>query len=104
MVAYLDNVILVYYFDHTGTFPARASHRLASLRAAGDEVADGGLVRMECRIGPLGSGHCNWRCLMVSSPLPKFGSPPLSPAVFDRAADIRARYGFMTPDSVHLAA
>jgi uncharacterized protein len=28
----------------------------------------------------------------------------LSPAVLDRAADVRARYNFKTPDAIHLAA
>jgi predicted nucleic acid-binding protein len=105
MLVYLDSVILIYYIEQKGVFRARAARRLSSLLASGDEVAISDLVRMECRIGPLRSGDQSG---LADFDL-FFGSPdihhvPLTPAVFDLAAEIRALYRLKTPDSIHLAA
>lgn len=72
---------------------------------ARDEVVVSDLVRMECRVGPLRSGDA----LRLAKFDGFFARPdvriaPMTPAVFDRATEIRARHGFKTPDSIHLAA
>ena len=105
MLDYVDSSILIYYFDHVGQFQARASRWMASLLAVGDSFAVSDLVRMECRVGPLRSGDL----AMLATFERYFANPdvrvvPLTAAVFDRAAEIRARYGFKAPDSIHLAA
>ncbi|WP_435008859.1 type II toxin-antitoxin system VapC family toxin [Tundrisphaera lichenicola] len=105
MLIYTDSVIPIYYYDHIGPFQARASRRIALLLAAGDQMTVSNLVRMECRIGPLRSGDRARLAIFdgfFASPQVRFA--PLTAAVFDRAAEIRARYGFKTPDSIHLAA
>lgn len=102
---YLDSVILIYYIEQNAVFHARAARRLANLLSAGDEVAISDLVRMECRIGPLRSGDLSGLAdfdLFFSNP--DVRHVPLTPAVFDRAAEIRALFRFKTPDSIHLAA
>jgi predicted nucleic acid-binding protein len=105
MLLYLDTVILIYFIEQQGTFHARAARRLAMLQAAGDEVAISDLVRMECRIGPLRSGDVSGLAdFDVFFANPDVRIVPLTPVVFDRAAEIRAHYGFKTPDSIHLAA
>jgi predicted nucleic acid-binding protein len=53
MPIYTDSVVLIYLLDHTGPFRARAMARIASLQAAGDQMAVSDLTRLECRIGPL---------------------------------------------------
>ncbi len=105
MLFYLDTAILIYFIEQKGTFQARAAQRLARLQAAGGEVAISDLVRMECRVGPLRSGDVSGLADFDAF----FANPdvrivPLTHAVFDRAAEIRARYSFKTPDSIHLAA
>ena len=53
MMIYFDSVILIYFLDHVGPFQARAAHRLAALRTAGDRIAVSDLIRLECRVVPL---------------------------------------------------
>ena len=60
---------------------------------------------MECRVKPLREGNTallqdsdDYFAEVVKETV------VLSRAVIDRATDIRARYGFRTPDAMHLAA
>src|SRR3954452_13959449 len=53
MLIYLDSMILMYFFDHTGAFNVRASNQLAALATAGDLIAVSHLVRLECRVKPI---------------------------------------------------
>lgn len=105
MLVYCDGVILIYFFDHTRSFHARATNRLAILAGAGDRIAISDLLRLEYRILPLKTGDaakltifdgfCSDPCVRVV---------PITTAVFDRAATIRAAYNFKLADSLHLAA
>jgi predicted nucleic acid-binding protein len=102
---YIDTMILIYFLEQTGHFHTRAASRLAILLAAGDEMAVSDLVRMECRVGPLRSGNRSTLGIFdVFFARPDIQIIPATPAVFDQAAQIRASYGFKTPDSIHLAA
>ena len=56
MLVYCDSVVMIYYFDHTGTLNTRAVNRLASLAAAGARLALSDLVRLEYRVKPLSNG------------------------------------------------
>jgi uncharacterized protein len=63
------------------------------------------LTRMECRVKPLREGNTallhdydDYFAGVVEELV------VLSRTVIDRATDIRARYGFRTPDAIHLAA
>jgi uncharacterized protein len=63
------------------------------------------LTRMECRVKPLREGNTallhdydDYFAEVVEELV------VLSRAVIDRATDMRARYGFRTPDAIHLAA
>jgi predicted nucleic acid-binding protein len=102
MTDYIDSVILIYYYDHVGVFQARATQWLTSLLAAGDSFTVSDLVRMECRVMPLRSGDAARFDAYFARP--DIRTIPTTPAVFDQAAQIRASYGFKTPDSIHLAA
>jgi predicted nucleic acid-binding protein len=105
MRVFLDSVIIIYYLDHTGDFQAQAAKRLAACHAAGDEIAINDLVRMECRVNPIRKGAS----LRLARFDGFFSHPdvhvvPITSAVFDRAAQIRAAHGYKTIDSINLAA
>ena len=56
MRIYVDSVILIYYYDHTGSFNIRATNRVNALTAAEDEIVVSDLVRLECRVKPCRNG------------------------------------------------
>jgi uncharacterized protein len=105
MRIYCDSVILIYYFEGMPAFMARATTRLAALRAAGDILATSDLVRLECRMLPIRLGDT----ALLTKYDGLFSQPnvqrvPITTAVFDRATLIRARHDFKVADSLHLAA
>lgn len=105
MRVYCDSVILIYYFEGTPSFKARASSRLATLWAAGDVFVTSDLVRLECRMQPIRLGNAgqlaDYDNLFAQ---PNVETVPIATAVFDRATEIRAHYNFKLADSLHLAA
>jgi predicted nucleic acid-binding protein len=102
---YCDSVIIIYFFDHTGTFNVRASNQLATLAAAGDRIAISDLVRLEYRVKPLGAGDTTKLTLFDTfCAQPDVQVVPITTAVFDRAIRIRAAHKFRLGDSLHLAA
>lgn len=105
MVVYCDSVILIYWLDHVGPYHARAKARVAALQAAADQMAVSELTRMECRVGALKRKDAAILAIFDAF----FARPdvvlvPLTRTVFDRAAQVRADFGFKTPDALHLAA
>ena len=105
MRIYCDSVILIYYFDHTGSFNVRATNRLTALEAAGDRIAISDLVRLEYRIKSLFNGDKTKLSLFDDfCSQPTVEVVPITTAVFDRAALIRATHNFKLGDSLHLAA
>jgi predicted nucleic acid-binding protein len=71
----------------------------------GDQIVVSHLVRMECRVGPLAAGDAETLALFdrffVSGGVQVVG---ITATICDRAAAIRARYGFRAMDALHLAA
>jgi predicted nucleic acid-binding protein len=105
MLIYCDSVILMYFFDHTGPFNARAVARLASLLAGGDLIAVSDLGRLECRVGPMKRGDAAKLAVYDGFfARPEVRLTPITTAVFDRATRVRATYSFKLGDSLHLAA
>jgi hypothetical protein len=79
-----------------------ATARLAALHAAGDRVVVSNLVRLECRVGPLKSVDSKLLSRYDGFfALPGVEVVALNAAVCDRAAMIRATYGFRTPDALN---
>jgi predicted nucleic acid-binding protein len=102
---FIDSNILIYHFEANPDLGMSASARLAALHAAGDRVVVSDLVRLECRIGPLKSEDAKLLSRYDGFfSLPSVGVVALTAAVCDRAATIRARHGFRTPDALNLAA
>lgn len=105
MMAYLDANCVIYFVEQNPTWFTRVAARLAALHAAGDSIAVSDLTRTECLVGPFLSGNA----ADLASFQAFFSDPgiqvlPLTAAVCERAARIRAAYRFGLPDALHLAA
>ena len=107
MTIYLDTNVLVYLVETIPGWAQISEARIDLLRRP-DELLWLGLSdlsRMECRVGPL-----KRRNALVLQDYGDFFRKsnvrivPLSTAVYDLAAEIRAQYGFSTTDAIHLAA
>jgi predicted nucleic acid-binding protein len=104
VVIYCDSVILIYFFDHVGSFNARAGNRLAAASVAGDQLAVSDLVRLEYRVRPLKVGDVTKLALFDAfCSHPGVRGVPITTAVFERATRIRAAHNFKLGDSLHLA-
>jgi uncharacterized protein len=102
---FLDTNIVIYLIERTPDFCSRATKYIQSQISQGQRLVVSDLVRMECRIRPLRTNDA----ITLSAFDGYFASEdvnvtPITPAVCDRAAIIRARYRFSPMDSLHLAA
>jgi predicted nucleic acid-binding protein len=103
-MVFLDTAPVIYYVELHPVWGPKAAARLAALQAAGEVLAVSDLVRMECLVKPLRVGDA----ALVSDFATFFTAPgvvvlPLTAAVADRAALIRATHNFKPLDSLHLA-
>lgn len=102
-VIYLDSCLLVYAVEDDPVFGATTRQRLTQAADVGDTVlAVSPLVRLECLVGPMKSGDRALR-LRYERALSLLRLLDMPPAVYDGAAELRARYGLRTPDALHLA-
>lgn len=100
MRGYFDSVTMIYFVEQVSPWFGRIQARLAAIPT---DIVISDLTRMECLVKPMQTGNTVGIATftraftgMVLAPLPR--------KVFDRAAEIRARYRFKTPDAIHLAA
>ena len=102
-VIYLDSCLLVYAIEDDPVFGPTTKQRLAQAAKTEDAVlAISPLVRLECLVGPMKSGDRALR-LRYEHALSLLRLLDMPPAVYDGAAELRARYGLRTPDALHLA-
>lgn len=99
---YLDTAIVIYMIEQAPLY-AEAVDKWLSKPGIVWVVSD--LTRMECRVMPLREGKAdllkdydNYFREVVDEIV------VLLSEVIDRATDIRAQYGYKTPDAIHLAA
>ncbi len=101
----LDASPVIYHVEQPPTWGPKASARIAAMVAAGELLAVTELVRMECLVGPLKKRDAHllddFRTFFN---LPDVRVLPITAAVGDRAAMIRATHGFKPLDSLHLGA
>jgi predicted nucleic acid-binding protein len=99
---YLDSAPLIYLVENVLPYATALKTRLSA--PATIQVCSE-LSRLECRVKPVRDGQ--------DALLAAFDSYfadivdellPLSRQVIDQATELRARYGFRTPDAIHLAA
>jgi predicted nucleic acid-binding protein len=85
----------------------KVTARLATLRGAGDEIAVSDLARTECLAKPLATGDnaivADYQAFFTD---PAVRVLPLTAAVYERAARIRAvsLFNLKVPDCLHLVA
>jgi uncharacterized protein len=99
---YLDSAIIIYAVEQVMPYATIIETRLS----ASDIVCvTSDLARMECRVKPLQTKDIdllkdyNYYFEMAMTEI-----IVLSTQVINCATDIRAKYGFKTPDSIHLSA
>lgn len=87
LLVFVDANILIYHLESTPNLGARASARLAAIRAAGGQVVISDLIRLECRVGPLKLGDGSLLSLYDRFfAIPSVRVAALTPAVCDPAA------------------
>jgi predicted nucleic acid-binding protein len=104
-VVFLEASPVIYLIEQPATAGPKVAERVRELLASGERLAVSYLVRMECLVGPLKANDTELLAHYVTF----FQSPdlsvlPVSPAVCDRAARVRAEYRFRPLDSLDLAA
>lgn len=105
MLIYCDSGVLIYWLDQVGPFHLRAERRIQALFGGGDGIAISDLTRLECKVGALKrrdvTAVAAFDALFARAEVVLV---PLTAAVFDRAAQMRADLNFKTPDALHIAA
>jgi len=102
MRIYLDTAVIIYLVETVEPFAATLGKRLGTPNTF--QVCSD-LSWLECRVKPIReeatillAAYERYFNLVVSEMV------PLTREVVDRATALRARYGFKTPDAIHLAA
>ncbi len=99
MRVYFDSSAMIYFVEGVSPWAPRIQSRID----AGATMVLSDLTRMECCVLPLRTGNAALLARYVALfSVAEFA--PITTAVFDRAAHIRAKHGFKTPDAIHLAA
>ena len=96
---YLDAVSCIYAVESPTTRGQRVRQMLGNLQ---EEFCVSQLVLMECLVKPLKIGDVVME-QRIRNFIGDMTMLEITPAVFDRAAHIRATTGLKTPDALHLA-
>jgi predicted nucleic acid-binding protein len=104
VIVYLDANIVIYLVEGHPAWGPKALARITQLRASGDQIAVGEASRLECLVGPyiLGDPKILADCAAFFQ-APDIMVFPLTAAVCERAARIRAMYNLKPLDALHLA-
>lgn len=104
-MVYLDTSIVISLVQQRPIWGPVVEARMAALRADGHRFAVSDLTRLECFVGPMRTGNAvqlaDYQTYFASRAV---SVQSLTATVCDLAANIRASYGFKTPDALHLAA
>jgi len=99
---YLDSAPLIYVIEGVAPF---ASTVMTTLAQPETIQLCSELTRLECRVKPVRDGQAvllaafdHYFARVIDTVL------PITRPVVDQATELRARYGFKTPDALHLAA
>jgi predicted nucleic acid-binding protein len=105
MRLYLDANVIIYSVESSSSLREAVRQYIRDVRASRDGVVVTSILsRLECRVGPLRRRDPGRVTLFDQF----FTDPELlvfdiDTAVVDRATEVRAQYGFRTPDAIHLA-
>jgi predicted nucleic acid-binding protein len=102
---YLDASAIIYLVEGAAVAQGLVAQRIVA--AEGDpagRVLTSQLARLECRVKPLRAGDAallaTYDAFFTRARLQVVD---VSATAIDRATELRARYGFKTPDAIHLA-
>jgi predicted nucleic acid-binding protein len=101
MRVYLDSCILIYRLEGSPPFAEPVAEAIRTATGAVFCISD--LVRLECLVGPLRQNDAD-RKAAFEAHFRKLTRVSLTRAVFDLAAELRARHRLKTPDAIHAAA
>ena len=100
---YLDACCFIYLVEGQPAWRSAVDARLRAL-GAGTRIVTSQLSRLECRTKPMREGDhallARYDALFAAS---RVVARDLTAAVVDGATDLRAKYGFKSPDALHLA-
>ncbi len=102
MRLYLDSAPIIYLIEQSPRYAAAVDELVQNPTT---QIITSELARLECRVKPLRDANTELLAdydQVVAEVATEI--VPLSRAVVDRATEIRANYGFRTPDALHLAA
>lgn len=102
MRVYLDSAPIIYLVESIAPYAASLELRLS---APGTQQVCSDLTRLECRVKPIRDGKPTLLAAFdryLAEIITEI--VPLSHSVIDCATELRAQYGFRTPDALHLAA
>jgi predicted nucleic acid-binding protein len=103
-MVYLDTNCVIYFVERNPTWLPKVIARFARFRAGNDQLAVGDLTIAECLVGPFMTGNttveASYRTFLTD---PDVQVLPISVAICERAARIRATYKFELVDSLRLA-
>jgi predicted nucleic acid-binding protein len=101
---YLDANAIIYSVEGLPGFQAGVSRWVRQVEAAAGLLITSRLSMLECRVGPLRQGDqstlARYEAFFSGDNLAVFD---VGSDVIDRATDLRVRYGFRSPDAIHLA-
>lgn len=104
MIVCLDANIVIYYVERHPVWEPKVTERLQAFAASGDTVAVSDVARLECLVGPLQSGDAavfaDYQTFFAA---PGIQMLPVTAAIWERAAQIRAAFPLQALDSIHLA-
>jgi predicted nucleic acid-binding protein len=104
VIVYLDANIIIYLVEKHPLWGPKALARITQLQATGDQIAAGDASRLECQVGPYMVGDqailADYSVFFQDPALVVF---PLSAAVCERAARVRASHNIKALDALHLA-
>jgi predicted nucleic acid-binding protein len=102
MRIYVDSSPVIYAVQRVPPYATAVDARLG---AAGVVIVSSELTRLECLVLPLRNADARLVADFDAFFSTQVGHlVPFTPAVFRRAAEIRAQFNFRTPDALHLAA
>jgi uncharacterized protein len=104
MIVCLDSNIVIYHVERDQQWVHKVASRLNSFVSNGHNIAISDACRLECMVGPIKNGDTQ----LINSYTNYFADPavqvlPTPSAVWEKAAELRAKYKFQAMDSVHLA-
>src|ERR1700694_5855086 len=99
MIVYLNANLPIYFVEQSPSWGAKTAARLTHLRAQGHEFAVSDLTRLECLVKPLKTkDKASLLDFANFFALPHVHVLSMTGPVFDRAALVRATYGFKPLD------